>query len=154
MPASKKKSSKKKSKKTFRKSAPTRKAARSTATTIAPWLCVRGGARAVDFYKAAFGAVELFRMGDGESAVARLSIEGAEFWLSDESPEHHNYSPESLGGITIRIILTVADPDAVFARAVKAGAKEVYPVTEEHDWRLGRVVDPFGHHWEIGRPLS
>jgi len=154
MPANKKKSSTKKSKKSSRKSVPTRKRAPSITTTIAPWLCVRGGARAVEFYKAAFGAVELFRMGDGESAVARLSIEGAEFWLSDESPDHHNYSPESLGGITIRIILTVLDPDAVFARAVKAGAKEVYPVTEEHDWRLGRVVDPFGHHWEIGRPLS
>jgi PhnB protein len=124
------------------------------ATTIAPWLCVRGGARAVEFYKAAFGARELFRMGEGESVVARLSVDGAEFWLSDESPEHQNYSPESLGGITIRIILTVADPDAVFARAIKAGAKEVYPVGDEHDWRLGRVVDPFGHHWEIGRPLS
>jgi PhnB protein len=154
MPASKKKSGKKKSKKNPRKSSLTRKAGPTIATTIAPWLCVRGGARAVEFYKAAFGAVELFHMGDGESVVAHLSIEGAEFWLSDESPEHHNYSPESLGGITIRIILTVADPDAVFARAIKAGAKEVYPVTEEHDWRLGRVVDPFGHHWEIGRPLS
>ena len=154
MPASKKKSGKKKSKKNSRKSVPTRKTRSTIATILAPWLCVRGGARAVEFYKAAFGAVELFRMGDGESVVARLSVEGAEFWLSDESPEHHNYSPESLGGITIRIILTVADPDAVFARAIKAGAKEVYPVTEEHDWRLGRVVDPFGHHWEIGRPLS
>jgi len=154
MPANRKKSSKKKIKKGSRKSGPTGKRAPSITTTIAPWLCVRGGARAVEFYKAAFGAAELFRMGDGESAVARLSIEGAEFWLSDESPEHHNYSPESLGGITIRIILTVPDPDAVFARAIKAGAKEVYPVTEEHDWRLGRVVDPFGHHWEIGRPLA
>ena len=154
MPASKKKSAKKKSKKNSRESVPTRKARPTIATSLAPWLCVRGGARAVEFYKAAFGAVELFRMGDEESVVARLSVEGAEFWLSDESPEHHNYSPESLGGITIRIILTVADPDAVFARAIKAGAKEVYPVTEEHDWRLGRVVDPFGHHWEIGRPLS
>jgi PhnB protein len=124
------------------------------ATTIAPWLCVRSGARAVEFYKAAFGAKELFRMGEGESVVARLSVDGAEFWLSDESPEHQNYSPESLGGITVRIILTVADPDAVFARAIKAGAKEVYPVGDEHDWRIGRVVDPFGHHWEIGRPLS
>ena len=154
MPASKNKSAKKKSKKNSRKSVPTRKTRPTIATSLAPWLCVRGGARAVEFYKAAFGAVELFRMGDGESVVARLSVEGAEFWLSDESPEHHNYSPESLGGITIRIILTVADPDAIFARAIKAGAKEVYPVTEEHDWRLGRVVDPFGHHWEIGRPLS
>jgi PhnB protein len=155
MPASKK-TTKTKSKKT-RERATTRsrnKAAVSIPTTIAPWLCVRGGARAVDFYKSAFGAKELFRMGDGGSTVARLSIENAEFWLSDESPEHQNYSPESLGGITVRIIVTVADPDAVFASALKAGAKEVYPVTEEHDWRIGRVVDPFGHHWEIGCPLS
>ena len=146
----------KKRKKTSKKTAtrPRSKAAVSIKTTIAPWLCVRGGARAVDFYKSAFGAKELFRIGDDQSVVARLSIEGAEFWLSDESPEHHNYSPESLGGITVRIILTVADPDAVFARAIKAGAKEVYPVAEEHNWRIGRVVDPFGHHWEIGCPLS
>jgi PhnB protein len=150
-----KKTGKKKSKTAPRKSS-TRKAgktAASIAATIAPWLCVRGGARAVAFYKSAFGAKELFRMGDADSVVARLSIQGAEFWLSDESPEHYNYSPESLGGITIRIILTVADPDGVFARAIRAGATEVYPVTEEHDWRIGRVVDPFGHHWEIGRPL-
>jgi PhnB protein len=125
-----------------------------SSTTIAPWLCVRRSARAVAFYKAAFGAVEVFRMGDDASVVARLSVNGAEFWLSDESPEHHNFSPESLGGITVRIILTVDDPDTVFARAIKAGAKEVYPVSEEHGWRIGRVVDPFGHHWEIGRPLE
>lgn len=123
-------------------------------TTIAPWLCLRGGARAVDFYKAAFGAKELFRLDGGDSVVARLSVDGAEFWLSDESPEHHNFSPESLGGITVRIIMTVADPDVAFARAIKAGAKEVFPVGDEHGWRIGRVVDPFGHHWEIGRPLE
>ena len=130
------------------------KARAKLATSIAPWLCVRGGARAVEFYKSAFGAVEVFRMGDENSVVARLSIDGAEFWLSDESPEHFNFSPESLGGVTIRMILTVADPDAVLARAVRAGAKEVYAVTEGHGWRIGRVVDPFGHHWEIGRPLA
>ena len=154
MPANKKTGQKKSE--TVKRKPATRaagKPAASMATTIAPWLCVRGGARAVEFYKSAFGAKQLFRMGDADSVVARLSIEGAEFWLSDESPEHHNYSPESLGGITVRIILTVADPDGVFARAIRAGAKEVYPVAEEHDWRIGRVVDPFGHHWEIGRPL-
>jgi PhnB protein len=123
-------------------------------TTIAPWLSVRNGARAVDFYKSAFGATEVFRMDAGDSVVARLSVEGAEFWLSDESPEHGNVSPLSLNGSTVRIILTVADPDAVFSRALAAGASQVYPVTEEHGWRLGRVVDPFGHHWEIGRPLA
>ncbi len=123
-------------------------------TTIAPWLSVRNGARAVDFYKSAFGATEVFRMDAGDSVVARLSVEGAEFWLSDESPENGNFSPQTLGGSSVRIILTVADPDAVFARALAAGASQVYAVVEEHGWRLGRVVDPFGHHWEIGRPLS
>jgi len=124
-------------------------------TSIAPWLSVRNSARAVDFYKSAFGALEVFRLeGPDGSVVARLSVDGAEFWLSDESPEHGNFSPESLGGGTVRIILTVDDPDAVFLRARNAGAKEVYPVGEEHGWRLGRVVDPFGHHWEIGQPLG
>jgi PhnB protein len=123
-------------------------------TTIAPWLSVRNAARAVDFYKSAFGATEAFRMEEGGSVVARLSVEGADFWVGDESPEHANFSPQTLGGGSVRIILTVADPDAVFARAVAAGASQVYPVGEEYGWRLGRVVDPFGHHWEIGRPLA
>jgi PhnB protein len=121
--------------------------------TIAPWLSVRNGARAVDFYKSAFGATEVFRLDAGGGVVARLSVDGAEFWVGDESPEHGNFSPESLGGGSVRMVLTVADPDAVFAQAVTAGASKVVPVGEEHGWRLGRVVDPFGHHWEIGRPL-
>jgi len=127
----------------------------SIQTTLAPWLSVRGSARAVEFYKTAFGAVEVYRMEDPSgSVVSRLSIEGAEFWLADESPEHFNFSPETTHGATTRLILTVADPDAVFARAVAAGAKEIYPVGEEHGWRLGRVVDPYGHHWEIGHELG
>jgi PhnB protein len=127
----------------------------SLRTSITPWLSVRNGARAVEFYKSAFGAIETFRLEDPSgSVVAKLSVDGAEFWLSDESPEHGNFSPESLGGSSVRIILTVADPDGVFLQACAAGAKEVFPVGEEHGWRLGRVVDPFGHHWEIGRPLE
>jgi PhnB protein len=122
--------------------------------TIAPWLSVRSGAQAVDFYKSAFGATEIFRLEDpGGSVVARLSVDGAEFWLSDESPEHGNFSPQSLGGGSVRMIFTVPDPDAVFLRALKAGASVVSPVKEEHGWRFGRVADPFGHHWEIGRQL-
>jgi PhnB protein len=124
------------------------------ASTIAPMLSVRRGGQAVEFYKAAFGAVEVFRVESPDGAVvSRLSVEGAEFWVADESPAHHNFSPESLGGGTVRIILTIADPDAMFARAVDAGATQVVPVKEDYGWRLGRVVDPFGHHWEIGRPL-
>lgn len=123
--------------------------------SIAPWLSVRNGAKAVEFYKSAFGAMEVYRLDGPEgSVVARLSVEGAEFWLGDESPEHGNFSPESLGGGSVRIILTVADPDAVFARALTAGASKVYPVSEGHGWRVGRVADPFGHHWEIGRPVA
>jgi PhnB protein len=130
-------------------------AAAAFRTSIAPWLSVRRSAQAVEFYKSAFGATEVYRLdGPGGSVVARLSVEGAEFWLGDESPKHGNFSPESLGGATVRIILTVADPDAVFARALQAGASQVCAVSEGHGWRIGRVVDPFGHHWEIGRPLA
>ena len=124
-------------------------------TTVAPMLSVRQGARAVEFYKAAFGATEVFRIEDPSGAVvATLAVEGAEFWVADESPEHQNFSPESLGGGTVRMILTVADPDAMFARAVAAGARVVTAVANNYGWRLGRVVDPFGHHWEIGKPLQ
>jgi PhnB protein len=123
--------------------------------SIAPLLSVRNGARAVEFYKAAFGAIEVYRVEDPSGAVvARLGVNGAEFWLSDESPEHGNFSPESLGGGTVRMILTVSDPDAVFAQAVTAGAREITAVEEAYGWRVGRVVDPFGHHWEIGHPLA
>jgi len=123
--------------------------------TIAPWLSVRNGAKAIEFYKSAFAATEAFRIDAPDGAVvARLSVAGAEFWLGDESPQHQNFSPESLGGGTVRLVLSVADPDASFKRAVQAGAKEVVPVQDMHGWRVGRVVDPFGHHWEIARELG
>jgi PhnB protein len=129
------------------------KAGVSFRCSIAPWLSVRGSAQAVEFYKSAFGATEVYRLDGGDKGVvARLSVDGAEFWVSDESPEHHNFSPETIGGGSVRMIFTVADPDAMFARAVKAGATEVHPVSEGYGWRVGRIVDPFGHHWEIGRP--
>lgn len=124
-------------------------------TAIAPMLSVRKGARAIEFYKAAFGAGELFRIDDESGAVvARLSVGTAEFWVADESPEHKNFSPESLGGGTVRMVMTVDNPDAAFDRAVAAGATVVWPVSNQYGWRLGRIVDPFGHHWEIGKPLS
>lgn len=122
--------------------------------SIAPWLSVRNSVQAVEFYKLAFGATEVYRLEGRGGVVARLAVDGAEFWLSDESPEHKNFSPESLGGSSVRIILTVADPDTVFAQAMKAGASEIYPVSEGHGWRVGRVMDPYGHHWEIGRQLA
>ncbi len=125
-------------------------------TTLAPMLSVRDGAKAVDFYGAAFGAEVLFRLdGEGGGVVAQLRIGASEFWVADESPEHQNFSPDTLGGGTMRMILTVPDPDAVFDKAVAVGARVIRPVVDEpYGWRVGRLVDPFGHHWEIGKPLE
>jgi PhnB protein len=125
-------------------------------TSISPMLSVRRGAKAVEFYKQAFGARELFRL-DSENGdvVAQLAVEEADFWVTDESPENKNFSPESLSGATTRMVMVVNDPDTIFARALKAGATQVWPVTDQpYGWRVGRVVDPFGHHWEIGKPLQ
>ena len=123
-------------------------------TTIAPFLSVRRAADAVAFYAAAFGAVERFKIASPDGAVvAELAVEGASFWVADESPEHGNFSPETLNGGTVRMVLTVPNPDELFAQAVAAGAQEIWPVAENYGWRLGRVADPFGHHWEIGYPL-
>jgi PhnB protein len=123
-------------------------------TSIAPMLSVRGGAKAVEFYKAAFGASELFLLENGGSVVAQLSVGRSDFWVADESPEHLNFSPESLGGATTRMVMVAEDPDAAFDRAVAAGGKVVRPVENQpYGWRVGRIVDPFGHHWEIGKPL-
>ncbi len=123
--------------------------------SVAPMLSVRRGAAAVEFYKTAFGAAEIFRIEAPDGAVvAHLGVGSSDFWVADESPEHQNFSPETIGGATTRMVLTVDDPDGVFAKAVAAGAKEVSPVVDEpYQWRVGRVLDPFGHHWEIGKPL-
>src|SRR2546423_13411199 len=87
-------------------------------TTVAPMLSVRNGARAIEFYKAAFNAQELFRIeSDDGAVVAELSVGSSSFWLADESPEHLNFSPESLGGGSGRMILTINDPDGAFDRA-------------------------------------
>ena len=118
-------------------------------------LSVRRGPKAVEFYKSAFGAEVLYRIDAPDGAVvARLSVDGAEFWVADESPEHKNFSPESLGGGTVRMVMIADQPDQVFAKVVAAGGSVVWPVGNQHGWRIGRVVDPFGHHWEIGKPLS
>jgi PhnB protein len=115
--------------------------------TLAPWLSVPDGPRALSWYADAFGAVDRYRLeDDGRVVVARLAIGGADFWFGED--------PSAGGGGPIRLILTVDDPDPVFARAVAAGATEVSPVAEEHGWRVGRLADPFGHHWEVGTELG
>ncbi len=124
-----------------------------TAAKIAPWLSVADATKAVEYYKAAFGALELERLEDeaGSVVVAQLSIVGADFWVQQDGET----DPHALGDRSpVRMILTVEDPDAVFAQAVGAGAREVAPITEGHGWRIGRVADPSGHHWEEGKPLT
>jgi PhnB protein len=125
-------------------------------TAVVPNLSVRQGKRAVAFYKEAFGATENSRFAapDG-SIVAEMAIDGARFIVADESPENQNFSPESLGGTSVRIDLLVADPDGVQERAIQAGAKEIFPVADKpFGFRMGRVVDPFGHHWLVARPIE
>src|SRR6266480_2449292 len=120
--------------------------------SIAPWLSVADATQAIDYYKTAFGAVEVERLEEepGSVVVAQLSISGATFWVQQDTDS----SPKALGGrLPVRMILTVDDPDSVFAQAIAAGAIEVAPITEGYGWRVGRIVDPSGHHWEIGKPL-
>jgi PhnB protein len=121
-------------------------------TSVTATLSVRNWDRAMAFYKAAFGATELYQVPGG--GVGQLAVQGAPFWVAEESPEHLNFSPESLGGCSVRMLLIVEDPAAMCARAVAAGATQVRPVADEHGWRIGRIVDPFGHHWEIARLLG
>jgi PhnB protein len=119
--------------------------------SIAPWLAVSDAKRAVDFYKAAFGAVEVYRL-DGENAtiaVAQLSIGDAAFWVQHTV----DASPDSRGAPPVRLILSVDDPDAVFERAVAAGATVVASMHEDYGWRTGRVTDLFGHDWEMSKQL-
>jgi len=120
---------------------------------ISPWLNVRRSTEALAFYKSAFGATELFRHDSPGGILARLTIQGSEFWMSDEEPKHGNFSPETLHGSTVRLILTVDDPHASFARAIAAGATALCPVKEDNGWLVGRVADPYGHQWEIAREL-
>lgn len=120
-------------------------------TGIEPELWVGRAASAVAFYEAAFAATTLMSVGDGEDVVARLQVGDARFWVA-AADGVTRLDPLAAGGRTSRTLLVVDDPDAVQATAVAAGATETSTVGEEHGWRVGRVVDPFGHEWEIGRP--
>ena len=124
-------------------------------TQVSPFLTVRDAARAIDFYKEAFGADELSRLETPSGQiVAELSIDGEPIGVTDENPGGHNLSPQTLNGTSVRVNLVVDDPDAFAQRAIEAGARELFPVGDQpYGWRQGRVVDPFGHHWLIGRPL-
>jgi PhnB protein len=123
-------------------------------TQIQPELWVDRAGAAVAFYEAAFGATVLHRVGEGDDIVAQLAVGEAAFWVASAGPDMRRFSPQAIGGATSRTLLLVDDPDAVVEQAVRAGATETSPVGDEHGWRLGRIVDPFGHEWEIGTPLG
>jgi PhnB protein len=123
-------------------------------TSIQPELWVDLGAQAVAFYQAAFGAVVLHRVGSGEDIVAQLAIGDAAFWVATAGSAGQRVHPKAIGGATGRILLVVDDPGAVFRRAVAAGAVATAEPGEEHGWCVARITDPFGHQWEIGRPLG
>jgi PhnB protein len=123
-------------------------------TSIQPQLWVEQAGQAVEFYAEAFGARVLHRVGEGDDIVAQLAIGEAAFWVAAAAPGMGRPSPRAINGATGRTLLVTDDPDAVWRRAVEAGATEKSPVGDEHGWRLGRVVDPFGHEWEIGKPAG
>lgn len=123
-------------------------------TDIQPELWIHRAADAVEFYCHALGAEVLHRVGDGDDIVAQLCVGDARFWVAAANSTMRRFDPMAIGGTTGRVLLVVEDPDAVWARAVAAGAEPSSPVQQEHGWRVGRMVDPFGHEWEIGALLG
>lgn len=133
-------------------------------TQISPMLAVTDGSAAIEFYKAAFGAELLWKLGEGPDIVAGLSIDGAEFFLAYEAPQYGTRGPSGVGFTTVRIELFVDDPVAAQGKAIAAGAREHSPVGEDEfvttgprpirRMRQGAVVDPFGHVWLIGKFLD
>ena len=126
------------------------------ASSLTPMLTVRNAAKAVEFYRSAFDADEVNRtVALSGHEVVEMAINGLRFFVVDERPDAFNLSPQSLGGTTVRINLIVDDPDAAAQRAIEAGGAEVFPVTDQpYGLRQGRVADPDGHHWLLGRPLE
>lgn len=123
-------------------------------TRIQPELWVDRAGAAVAFYEAAFGARVIHRVGAGDDIVPQLSVGDAAFWVTAATSSMKRFSPKQINGTTSRTLLVVEEPEWVMAQAVAAGATETSPVGDEHGWRLGRTVDPFGHEWKIGKPLG
>jgi PhnB protein len=120
--------------------------------SVTPYLIVNGGAQAIDFYKRAFGATELFRMEgpDGKMGHAEIRIGDSPVMLADEYPDMGFRSPRSLGGAGVSLMIYVEDVDAQFRQAIAAGAKELRPVKDQfYGDRSGTLEDPFGHVWTI-----
>jgi PhnB protein len=120
--------------------------------TVTPYLIIRGAAKAMEFYKQAFGAKEMFRMEGpgGTIGHAEMQIGDSHIMLADEPPNAENRSPEALGGSPVLLHLYVPDVDAFFAQAIAAGAKVTRPVADQfYGDRSGGFDDPFGHTWYV-----
>lgn len=120
--------------------------------TVTPYLIIKGAADAIEFYKKAFGATELFRMPqpDGKIGHAEIKIGDSPIMLADEYPEMKYLSPKSLGGSPVSILLYVEDVDSVFNQAITSGAKQDRPVEDKfYGDRGGTLIDPFGHIWHV-----
>ncbi|WP_416667069.1 VOC family protein [Egbenema bharatensis] len=133
-------------------------ASRKEYHTVIPHLTVRGAEQAIDFYKTAFGAEELYRMPapNGEGLWhAEIKIGDSYIFLNDEYPDMGSMSPNTLGGSSVTLHLEVEDVDAWFERAIRAGATVTMPL-ENMFWgdRYGKLVDPFGHHWFMSMPIA
>jgi PhnB protein len=122
---------------------------------LTPFLTVKDARAVVEFYKKAFGATEISRQSTPAGQfIIEMSLEGERFYAVDENPAGFNLSPTTLGGTSVRMSLIVADPDGFAARAVAAGATIVFPIADQpYGMRQGRIADPEGHHWLIGKPL-
>jgi PhnB protein len=122
---------------------------------LTPFLTVKNARVIVEFYKRAFGAIELSRQSTPSGQfIIEMSIDGERFYAVDENPSAFNVSPTTLGGTSVRMSLIVEDPDAVAERAVAAGGKLIFPVADQpYGMRQGRIADPAGHHWLIGKNL-
>lgn len=121
--------------------------------SVAPFLVVTDASNAAIFYETAFEAVIQEKYTTNGRTNARIGTGNAFFWIGDEEPEYNNLSPATIGGSPVRMVLTTPDPDTIFAKALRAGATQICPVTVEDDWKIGKLKDPFGHIWEIGCPL-
>lgn len=119
-----------------------------------PELWVDHPSKAIEFYAAAFAAAVIFQVGAADDIVAQLAVGEARFWVGSADPSMGRFSPKAIGGRTGRVLLMVLDPDSVHHNAVRAGATQTSPVSQEHGWRVGRIIDPFGHEWEIARHLA
>lgn len=120
--------------------------------SVTPYLYIDGAARAIDFYKQAFGAVEVMRLAgpDGKVGHAEIKIGDSHVMLADEFPEMGARGPHTIGGTAVGLMVYLPDVDVVVDRAVKAGATLERPVENKfYGDRMGGIIDPFGHRWYI-----